>query len=502
MTNGTTALLSWLHASTSTSQTKARTTASGPSTTQMRNAPRRRYKVHGERTCYRCRQTGHYARECPHTYGQQSTETKAETMKNLIRSMTPNERSQFKGFVTRAEKLRMLIKMMTTTERSEFKAYVLGKDERSETSTTMLRRETSPRTNPTITAVPPSRETGPRTNQMLSQALMKFAKKQVRCDECGEEHPTRICMHRSKRLREEQERATRPKTMTVMKGIMKQRLPTSPTSELVKKLERLHIPSDDETDDENLGSDTLCDSEESSDAGSVETQQPSSQNDEANACLAHAEWLRKTSDNVYMSNRKSMVLKAYIHAAHRRTEAPTLLDSGATENFINLNYAKWLKLPFKRLPYERPLFNVDGSTNKTGTLKYYTDLEVQTGTKRTNMRFFLADLGEHKVILGYPWFAANQPKIDWARGWIDTTQLPLVLRSANAVKPQFNPNTHNLPNPIEEEVLYIGRVVIGSQIARQTMSSTLVEEHDKPHLNPIPTEYRRHAKVFSEEAAQ
>src|SRR5712672_1617065 len=209
--------------------------------------------------------------------------------------------------------------------------------------------------------------------------------------------------------------------------------PTSPTSELVEKLEGLHIPSDDEADDENSGSDILCDSEESSNAGSIETQQPSSQNDEANARLAHAEWLRKTSDNVYMSNRKSMVLKAYIHAAHRRTEAPTLLDSGVTENFINLNYAKWLKLPFKRLPYERPLLNVDGSTNKTGTLKYYTDLEVQTGKKRTNMRFFLADLGEHKVILGYPWFAANQPKIDWARGWIDTTQLPLVCNAPTGV---------------------------------------------------------------------
>src|SRR5712672_1579766 len=144
-------------------------------------------------------------------------------MKNLIRSMTLNERSQFKGFVTRAEKLRMLIKTMTTTEQSEFKAYVLGKNEQQEISMTMLSRETSPRTNPTITAVPPSRETGPHTNQMLSQALMKFAKKQVRCDECGEEHPTRICMHRSKRLHEERERTTQPKTMTTMSEIMKQR---------------------------------------------------------------------------------------------------------------------------------------------------------------------------------------------------------------------------------------------------------------------------------------
>src|SRR5712675_1122995 len=150
MTNGTTALLSWLHASTRTNQTKAKATASGPSTTRMRNTPRRRYEAHGERTCYQCQRTGHYARECPHIYSQQSTETKVETTKNLVRSMTLNERSQFKGFVTQAEKLRKLIKKMTTTERSEFKAYVLGKNERREMSTTMLSRETSPRTNPTI----------------------------------------------------------------------------------------------------------------------------------------------------------------------------------------------------------------------------------------------------------------------------------------------------------------------------------------------------------------
>jgi len=157
---------------------------------------------------------------------------------------------------------------------------------------------------------------------------------------------------------------------------------------------------------------------------------------------------------------------------------------------MSLMYAKWLKLPFKRLPYERPLLNVDGTTNKTGSLKYYTDLQVQTGTKRTDMRFFLADLRNHKVILGYPWFAANQPKIDWARGWIDTTQLPLVLRGANAQKPQFNPNTDNLPDPMEGEILYVGRIHIEPRIARQTTSSTLAEEYDKLQTGPIPTEYQ------------
>ena len=94
------------------------------------------------------------------------------------------------------------------------------------------------------------------------------------------------------------------------------------------------------------------DADDSASDQSDKTQDPTSQNNEADARLVHTAWLRKASDNVYMSNRKSMTLKAYVHAAHRRTEAPALLDSGATENFMSLSYAKWLKLPFKRLPYE------------------------------------------------------------------------------------------------------------------------------------------------------
>ena len=82
------------------------------------------------------------------------------------------------------------------------------------------------------------------------------------------------------------------------------------------------------------------------------------------------------------------------------------------------------------------------------------------------------------------------------------TQLPLILHSPDALKPQFTPDMRNLPDPTESEVLYIGRVYIEPRIARQMMSSTLAEENDRPRLNPIPTEYQRHQKVFSEEAAQ
>ncbi len=87
----------------------------------------------------------------------------------------------------------------------------------------------------------------------------------------------------------------------------------------------------------------------------------------------------------------------------------------------------------------RRLYNVDGTENKAGQLRFYTDLQVQTGKTITPLRFFLADLGEHKAILGYAWFAAVQPKIDWKQGWIDHAQLPIILRAENAKKAVFIP---------------------------------------------------------------
>jgi hypothetical protein len=56
------------------------------------------------------------------------------------------------------------------------------------------------------------------------------------------------------------------------------------------------------------------------------------------------------------------------------------------------------------------------------------------------LRYFLSDLGDNKVILGYPWFAAVQPKIDWAKGWIAHNQLPIVLQALDAAKACFLPD--------------------------------------------------------------
>ena len=65
----------------------------------------------------------------------------------------------------------------------------------------------------------------------------------------------------------------------------------------------------DAGDTESEPNTPLHDADDSTSNQSDETQNPTSQNDEADARLVHVAWLRKTSDNVYMSNRKAINLR-------------------------------------------------------------------------------------------------------------------------------------------------------------------------------------------------
>ena len=135
-----------------------------------------------------------------------------------------------------------------------------------------------------------------------------------------------------------------------------------------------------------------------------------------------------------------MSLRLYLHTRNERAETSALLDSGATENFIHLDYARHKKLTVKQLITPRKIVNVDGTPNAKGEIKYYVDLDMNHRTTKVRLCFFfLTDIGERDIILGYPWFAAVQPNIDWKRGWIATEQLPVILRTSDAGKAKFIP---------------------------------------------------------------
>jgi hypothetical protein len=74
-----------------------------------------------------------------------------------------------------------------------------------------------------------------------------------------------------------------------------------------------------------------------------------------------------------------------------------------------------------KLPLSRPraIWNIDATLNKGGTIKDFVDLQVRCGNKTEDMRFLVTELGEDEIVLGFPWLAAFQPRINWKEAVLD-----------------------------------------------------------------------------------
>ena len=83
-----------------------------------------------------------------------------------------------------------------------------------------------------------------------------------------------------------------------------------------------------------------------------------------------------TKNSIYMCNWKSITMKVYLQTKDKKAINYALIDSGATENFMSLHYAKYLHMPIKKMPKPQMVYNVDGSPNKSGGIAHYIDLNV------------------------------------------------------------------------------------------------------------------------------
>ena len=100
----------------------------------------------------------------------------------------------------------------------------------------------------------------------------------------------------------------------------------------------------------------------------------------------------------------------------RTADETALIDSGATENFIDIEVWKALNIGRFCLARTIPVHNVDGSINKNGNIDSYVWLKVRLGKQEKNMKFYLTSIGKERFILGYPFLEAFNPAINWQTG--------------------------------------------------------------------------------------
>ena len=164
-----------------------------------------------------------------------------------------------------------------------------------------------------------------------------------------------------------------------------------------------------------------------------------------------------------------------------------LIDSGATENFIDPRTVSRMKIPTKKLDRNRTIHNINGTTNSAGNITRKCTLNIQVRRQTKEQEFFITNLGQDRVVLGYPFLQNFNPQIDWDKG---------ELHRAKQVKAT--------PKQIWEHCWRLWRTGRTSQIRKTTFAQkwAAIADKTKEKLKNLPKEYQEHRKVFSEEEAE
>src|SRR3984885_11903297 len=90
-----------------------------------------------------------------------------------------------------------------------------------------------------------------------------------------------------------------------------------------------------------------------------------------------------------------------------------MVDSGATEDFIDQQFCIQHQFPVRRLNQPRDIFVIDGKSSSVGPITHEAIIAMDIGSHREQIRFQVANLKKHEAILGMPWLKKHNPTIDW-----------------------------------------------------------------------------------------
>ena len=150
----------------------------------------------------------------------------------------------------------------------------------------------------------------------------------------------------------------------------------------------------------------------------------------------------------------------------------------------------------------KTLYNVNDTTNKDGKITHYLILNVQMRGRVKRMTFLVAEIGKEDIILGYPWLTTFKPQFNWTNGVIDTSYLPIVIRSLDWKTLKIRPTI--AATQAEEPITIIQRAhayeILGQESNAWANISTELAQKAGQYMKKveIPKQYQQFAKVFDD----
>ena len=98
--------------------------------------------------------------------------------------------------------------------------------------------------------------------------------------------------------------------------------------------------------------------------------------------------------------------------SHERMAVNMLLDSRATDLFIDTAFAKEKRFKMEKLRNSCLVGNMDGTINIGEAIMHQVECNMFFKGHVERVRMDICNLGKTEMILGMPWLAAHNPEID------------------------------------------------------------------------------------------
>ena len=113
-----------------------------------------------------------------------------------------------------------------------------------------------------------------------------------------------------------------------------------------------------------------------------------------------------------------------------------MVDSGATNSFMNLKFLKSTLIPavLKATPLD--IHVIDGRPISSGAITHHTvPIDLVISSHKETISFDITSIGDYPVILGLPWLSRHNPRINWTRQSIVFSSPHCLMHCSRSVKP-------------------------------------------------------------------
>jgi len=108
-----------------------------------------------------------------------------------------------------------------------------------------------------------------------------------------------------------------------------------------------------------------------------------------------------------------IMVKIQLHGGKESVTINAMIDSGATEDFIDREVCNNHGIKMIKAKNLREIYLADGKPSAMGPITHMTKVSMDISSHRELATFQVANLQNNEVLLGMPWLREHNPTIDW-----------------------------------------------------------------------------------------